>query len=227
MIDFEFVVFNDHNPFIVFDANSHIVYSNKSAEFLITIDSIEKLYNLALTYAPKSYGSKYSIVDISIDIFDFYAINVLYKDDNYIGIMLYNKPKKLKEIKLNGFSKSDINIILQANIEIFKLQSKCKLKLFSDFELPPFELHQNNLSLLIQKLFNCFQDAKELEISLNIKIGQKVIIENKKYNIVSLVLKNSIVKVKNEKELIDLAKKNYAHLFFNKNFIELDIPMIN
>ncbi len=226
MIDFEFVVFNDHNPFLVFDSSGAITYSNKSAEYLTTTDAIEKLYLLALQFAPKSYGTKYSLVDIQIDIFHFFAINVLYQDDEHIAIMLYNKPQKPQKITLNGFSKSDINLLLKTNIEIFKMQSDATIKLFSDFDLPPFQIHQNNLSLLLQKIFELFKNTKELNISLQLKIGQKVIIENKRYSIVSLLIKNGAISINNEAELLELAQKNYAKLYINKDFIELDLPMI-
>jgi len=226
LIDFEFVVFHDHNPFLVFDSNGHITYSNKAAEYLTTTDTIDKLYNLALQFAPKSYGAKYSCVDIQIDIFHFFAINVLYQDDENIAIMLYNKAKKSQKVTLQGFSKSDINLLLKTNIEIFKMQSNAKIKLFSDFDLPPFQIHQNNLSILIQKIFECFKEKKEIAISLHLKIGQKVIIENKRYPIVSLKVQNKELTIKNPQELYDLAQKNYAKIYIEKEYIELDLPMI-
>ena len=226
MIDFEFVIFNDHNPFLIFDSSGHIVYSNKAAEYLTTTDAIEKLYEIALRFAPKSYGSKYSLIDIQIDIFDFFAINVLYQNDEYIALMLYAKPKKSQKVTLNGFSKSDINLLLKTNIDIFKMQSDATIKLFSDFDLPPFQIHQNNLSLLLQKLFELFKNKKELNISLHLKIGQKIVIGEKQYPIVSLSIKNSYKRLSNKKELLELASKNYAKLYFNKNFIELDLAMI-
>ncbi len=226
MIDFEFVVFNEHNPFLVFDSNGAVIYSNKAAEYLTTTDSIGKLYNLALQFAPKSYGAKYSLVDIQIDIFNFFALNVLYQDDEHIAIMLYAKPNKPQKITLSGFSKSDINLLLKTNIDVFKMQSDAKITLFSDFDLPPFYIHQNNLSLLLQKIFELFKKKNELSISLHLKIGQKIVIEDKQYPIVSLTIKNSHVDISNKDELLELAEKNYAKLYIDEKFIELDLAMI-
>ncbi len=227
MIDFEFVVFNDHNPFLIFNTNGHVVYSNKAAEYLITINSIETIYQLALKFAPSTYGSKYSLIDIEIDIFNFFAINVLYENDDFISIILYMNPPKKEEITLNGFILSDINLLLKTNIDIFKMQTNTKLTIFSDLDLPPFQINQNNLSLLIQKILENFKDTKEFNISLSLKIGQKIIIENKKYPIVSLIFKTNKINIKNKNEIIKLSKKNYSKIYINEKYLELDIPMLN
>jgi len=92
LTDFRFFIEYDSNPFVLFNSKGQIVYLNSSAEILMGSCSKKELFELTLSYAPKTFGYKKSLLDLSFGYFEFYAINVLYENEEEIGIHLYNKP---------------------------------------------------------------------------------------------------------------------------------------
>jgi len=176
LTDFKFFIEHDSNPFILFSNDGKVVYLNESAELIFLEPSVDKkLFNIALAHAPKSYGYKKTLLELSLGSFQFYAINILYKNDDEIAIHLYKKPitKINNTTKLEGYSCTDLNLLLEANIELFKMQYKGKLLLFTDYDLPRFQLHQNNFSFLLRTLFAQFINSKIINITLKIKICSK------------------------------------------------------
>ncbi len=228
LTDFSFFVDNDINPFILFSNEGAIRHLNKSAEFLMGIDIQKEIFSLALTHAPQSFGHKVTLMEINFSSYEFYGINVLYNNDQEIGIQLYSRPrpKITQEETLEGYTLTDINLLLQANIELFKMQYTGKLSLMTDYTMPEIQLHQNSFSLLLRKVFTQFQQATELEITLTIKIGSKIIIGDKQYPIVSLKLKTDPRKTGSDKAIKDIALNNHINMRFKENILILEIPAI-
>ena len=227
-INFKFFIENDSNPFILFTNTGKVKYLNDSAEILMGSSTPKEIFDLALAYAPQTFGFKKSILNLNFNSFQFYGINVLYENEEFIGIHLYNKTieKIDKKITLDGFSLTDINMLLQANIELFNIHYEGKLSLLTDYDIPEFQIHQNNFSLFLRKIFTQFDESKNLKINVKIKMGERVVFKEKKYAIVVLELKSNNRKDEMDKELEGLAQKNCINLQLQKNTVVLEIPSI-
>ena len=84
---------HDYNPFILFSTSGELKYSNNSAELLLSYVSPKNFHDLALSYAPMSFGYKTTFITLEYDKFSFYGITVGYEDEEVIGIKLYQNPK--------------------------------------------------------------------------------------------------------------------------------------
>lgn len=228
-INFKFFLENDANPFILFTSTGKIKYINNSAEVLMGSCTPKEIFEIALRYAPQSFGSKKSILDLGFNSFRFYAINVLYENEEYIGIHLYNKvvDKVDKEIVMDGYTLTDINMLLQANIELFNINYGGKLNLLTDYDIPEFQVHQNNFSLLLSNLFAQFLESSKLEVNVKIKLGERVVIKEKKYAIIVLKLLGEGRAKDKDNELKKLAEKNCIDIELTNASITLEVPAIN
>ncbi len=191
--------------------------------------SKKELFELTLSYAPKTFGYKKSLLDLSFGYFEFYAINVLYENEEEIGIHLYNKPMiKLNNIlNLEGYSQTDINLLFEVNIELFKMQYNGKLELLTDYELPKLYIHQNNFSFLIRKILEQMLKSPKITIKIKIKIGEMIRVNGKKYPIILFTFESSIRYRGKDEEILSIATKNYINIHFAQNSITLEIPAIN
>jgi len=228
-IDFKFFIEHDANPFILFTNTGKIKYLNTSAELLMGSCTPKEIFVLALAYAPQTFGVKKSILNLNFNSFQFYGINVLYENEDFIGIHLYNEAieHSNKKILLDGFSLTDINMLLQANIELFNITYQGKIALLTDYDIPEFQMHQNNFSLLLQKIFALFNENKKVEINVKIKIGERVVIKEKPYPIILLEIKSTKKRDDDKKEIIDLVEKSAINLQIKKASIYLEIPAIS
>ena len=227
-INFKFFIENDSNPFILFTSSGKIEYLNSSAEVLMGSVTAKEIFNLALAYAPQTFGFKKSILNLNFNSFQFYGINVLYENEEFMGIQLYNKSieHSNQKIVLDGFTLTDINMLLQANIELFNIHYEGKLHLLTDYDIPEFQIHQNNFSLFLRKIFTQFEESKNLKINVKIKLGERVVFKNKKYAIVVLELKSNARKNEIDEELKDLASKNGINIQLQRNTVSLEVPSI-
>jgi hypothetical protein len=229
LTDFKFFIEYDTNPFILFNSKGQIIYLNSSAEILMGSCSKKELFEITLSYAPKSFGYKKTLIDLSFGYFEFYAINVLYDNEEEIGIHLYNKPMiKLNNIlNLEGYSQTDINLLFEVNIELFKMQYSGKLELLTDYELPKLYLHQNNFSFLIRKILEQMKKSPKIIIKIGIKIGEMIIVNEKKYPIILFTFEAQTREKSQDEEILSIATQNYINIHFFENSIVLEIPAIN
>jgi len=227
--DLKLFIEEDINPFILFSDTGSILYLNKSAEFLMGIDTQKEIYDLALAHAPHSFGHKVTLMELSFSSYEFYGINVLYHIDNEIGIHLYNRPrpKVTQEETLEGYTLTDLNLLLQANIELFSIQYQGKVSLMTDYSMPDIQLHQNNFSLLLRKVFAQFDQSSSLDISLTIKIGAKIIIRDKRYPIITLKLSAPQRDTSSDRSIKELALSDHIDTRFKKDTLILEIPAIS
>ncbi len=226
--NFKFFIENDVNPFILFSNEGSILYLNKSAELLMGIDTQKKIYDLALAHAPQSFGHRVTLMEFSFSSYEFYGLNTLYSNDMEIGVQLYNRPrpKVSSEEILEGYSLTDINLLLQANIELFSMQYTGKLSLMTDYTMPEVQLHQNSFSLLLRKIFAQFRQATHLEITLTTKIGAKIILGDKRYPIISLKLIADHREGDTDRAIKEIALSNHIDTHFRAESIFLEIPAI-
>ena len=226
--DFKFFIEHDVNPFIVFSHKGAIKYLNKSAEFIVTMESQKKIYDLALLHAPQSFGSRVALMELSYGSYEFYGINIMYKNENEIAVQLYSRPrpKTNSDESFEGYTPTDINLLLQANIELFKINFNGKISLMTDYSMPQIKLHQNSFSMLLRKIFSQLHENSRLNITLTVKIGSKIIINNKRYPIFILKIEGDKRISVNDEKLRKIAVENHIDLKFTENSTILEIPAI-
>ncbi len=226
--NFKTLIENDLTPLIIFDKHGKIVYLNKNAEMVVNVSTQKELYDLALSHAPKSFGSKVTHLNLSYKTFKFYAINVYYENEEEIVLQLYHKPLPLrKKMPLEGYVPTDINLLLEANIERFKIDFKGKITLFTDYDLPKLYLNQNRFSQLLQKIFGQCQEAQKIALSLTIKLGESIHINQKRYTILLFKIQPDKRETQEDESIERISEQNMINTILKKNEIILEIPYIH
>jgi len=227
LIDFEYFIETDNNPFILFNQSKRIVYLNHSAEILLAYVSKGELYDIALLNASSTFGFKTKIMDLKYGVFAFYAINVAYKDENLISIRLYKKPiiQNSQKLKQESLMTTDINTLLEANISLFKMSNSVKLNLLTDTAMPNFKVDQAQLSKLIKKSLELFKNNSSIMITLKIVVGEYIIINDKKEKLIALSFEAK-KRDKDDNTLQNIANSNYIAIVLKDNLIRFNIPFI-
>jgi len=227
-INFEAFVEWDNSPFILFNNSGKILYLNNAAEILFGYVSKKELYDIAVSYAPQSFGYKTTSLTLNYDSFMFHAITIGYENEEQISIRLYNTPrtKPTKKLETDKFIMTDINILLEANIALFQTKNTNPLKLLTDQDLPPFKLDQNNFSKLLRKVLNAFRSSDSIDISLKLLIGQHVIIEEKKEPLIQLSIEANGRYNDTDDEIRLLAAESQIKPLLKEHSIKLEIPLI-
>jgi len=228
LINFKFFVESDSSPFIVFDNNSKIEYLNGAAEVLMGYVAKRELYDLTLAYAPKDFGYKTTRLELQYDLFSFYALTVAYENEEFISLRLYHKPRLKSNInqELEKFPLTDINILLEANITLFKLKNNNTLNLLVDQDLPECRIDQNRFSKLLRKVLNAFRSSDHIDISLKLLIGEYVIIKDQKEQLIQLRIRANGRYADEDSEVNSLAQQINISSIMKEYSILLQIPFI-
>ena len=117
----------DLNPVLTFSSNARILYSNSEAQFLLNRIKSKELFDLALTYAPKTFGALTSYIDLTIKNYTFYAITVMYQNDEEIHMKLYKSAMVKKESKLNIKNINSTNIFTLVDLAISSSKIKSNI----------------------------------------------------------------------------------------------------
>jgi len=228
-INFESFIEWDNSPFILFNHKGKILYLNNAAEILFGYVSKKELYDIALSYAPQNFGYKTTALSLNYDSFMFYAITVGYENEEELSLRLYNTPriKPSKKLETDKLIITDINILLEANIALFKTKNRNHLTLLTDQDLPPFKLDQNNFSKLLRKVLDAFRASDSIDITLKLIIGQHVIIDDKKQPIVRLSIHANGRYTNADEEIRTLAIPSQIKCITKEYGIDLEIPLIS
>lgn len=227
-INFEAFIEWDNNPFILFNNSGKILYLNNASEILFGYVSKKELFDIAVSYAPQNFGYKTTSLALSYDSFLFHAITVGYENEEQISIRLYNTPriKATRKLETSKFITTDINILLEANIALFKTKNTNPLRLLTDQDLPAFKIDQNQFSKLLRKTLNAFRASDSIDISLKLLIGQHVIIDDKKESIVQLSVKANGRYTDTDDDIQSLASESQIKVLLQEHAIKLEIPLI-
>ncbi|MEA1953313.1 MAG: hypothetical protein U9O24_02850 [Campylobacterota bacterium] len=227
-INFQAFVEWDNSPFILFNAEGKILYLNNVAEILFGYVTKQELYDIALAYAPHTFGYKTTTLCLNYDAFNFFAITVGYEDEDQISIRFYNSPraKPSSTLETDKLIMTDINILLEANIALFKTKNSNPLQLLSDQDLPPFKIDQNSFSKLLRKTLDTFRASDSIGITLKLLIGEHVIIADKKEPIVQLSISANGRYHDADDEIKMLASQGHISSQLKEHTIKLEIPLI-
>lgn len=227
-IDFETFVEWDNSPFILFNQQGKIIYLNNAAEILFGYVSKQELYDIALSYAPLTFGYKTTSLSLGYDSFVFHAITVGYENEEQLSLRLYNTPriKPAHTVEKEKLITTDVNILLEANIALFKTKNPNRLTLLADQDLPAFKIDQNNFSKLLRKSLNAFRASDSIDITLKLLIGQHVIIEDKKEAIAQLSIEANGRYTDEDEDIRALATQSQIKCLMQEHAIKLEIPLI-
>ncbi|SFV52252.1 hypothetical protein MNB_SV-13-2169 [hydrothermal vent metagenome] len=227
-INFESFVEWDNSPFILFSNQGKILYLNHTAEILFAYVSQRELYDISLSYAPKNFGYKTTTLTLGYETFLFHAISVGYENEHEISLRLYHTPRPTtnKILKTDTFITTDINILLEANIALFRTKNSNNLRLLTDHDLPPFKIDQNTFSKILRKSLDAFSLSSQIYISLKILISQYIIIENEKKSIVQLRIKGDQRKNDADKEISNLCIERQIKCFPKVHELILEVPLL-
>ena len=228
-INFQNFIDWDNSPFILFSSLGKILYLNNSAEILFGYVSKQELYDLALAYAPQNFGYKTTTVSLNYDSFTFYAITVGYENEDQISIRFYNAPrvKSTTPIEREKLVSTDINLLLEANIALFRTKNSNTLQLLTDHDIPAFKLDQNNFSKLLRKTLESFRSSDSIHITLKLLTGEHVIIEGKKKPIVQLAVEANGRYSDADEEIKQIAMNCHVTQLLKERSIKLEIPLIS
>ena len=227
-IDFQSFLDWDNSPFILFNNQSKILYLNNSAEILFGYVSKKELYDLALAYAPPGFGHITTTLSLNYDAFTFYAITVGYENEEQISIRFYNTPRirSTTPIEKDKLVTTNINLLLEANIALFKTKNTNTLELLADHDLPSFKIDQNGFSKLLRKTLDTFRSSDSIRITLKLLVGEHVIIAGKKNPIIQLAVEANGRYSDADEEIRSLATQSYITALLKENTIKLEIPFI-
>jgi len=227
-IDFQPFVEWDNSPFILFSNQGKILYLNNAAEILFGYVSKQELYDITLAYAPHSFGYKTTTLSLNYDSFNFYAVTVGYENEEQISIRFYNTPRIKPAVPLDSekLMTTDINILLEANIALFKTKNNNRLQLLTDQDIPAFKIDQNNFSKLLRKVLDAFRSSDSISVSLKLLIGEHVIIADRKEAIVQLSIEANGRYNDADSEIKTLAQQSHITVLLKEHAIKLEIPLI-
>lgn len=222
---FEEWVEADLNPILSFSSSSKITYSNLEAQFLLNKIKQKELFDLALEYAPKTFGALTSYIDISIKNYSFYAITVMYENEDEIHLKLYKSAmvKKENNLDIKNINHSNIFTLVDLAISSSKIKTNINFTKNYDPSIPEFKLDASIFIKTLNQIFDSLKDNKNVSCSILLKIGEYIRINEKKYSLVSIVISSE--------EEYDFSKINIKEnvsfiLTLNKNNLIIDLPLI-
>jgi hypothetical protein len=185
------------------------------------------LYQLAVNYAPKSFGTLRSQVYLRYDRYIFCALLVGYIDDEKIGLRLY------KEMTNSSTNVSKGNI---TPTNLFALLELSKNSIFANKEvlitesldptIPEMKLHVESFLKLLNRIFTEYIDCKEIEIMVRLKIGQNLVVDGKSYPICNVSVINHKVNIVNTNALHSLAAEANVMVIIKDGKTIIEFPII-
>ena len=222
---FEEWVEADLNPIISFSSSSKIIYSNLEAQFLLNRIKQKELFDLALAYAPKTFGALTSYIDLSLKTYTFYAITVMYENEDEIHMKLYKSAMVKKENNLNIKNINVSNIFTLVDLAISSNKIKTNINFHKNYDpsIPEFKLDASVFIKTLNQIFESLKDNKNVSCSILLKIGEYIKINERKYSLVSIVISSL---EENNFSKINIKENNSFILTLNEDNITIDLPLI-
>ena len=215
----------DLNPVLSFSSSSKILYSNSEAQFLLNRIKPKELFDLALTYAPKTFGALTSYIDLTIKNYTFYAITVMYENEDEIHMKLYKSAMVKKESKLNikNINTTNIFTLVDLSISTSKIKNDINFTKNYDPSIPEFKLDASAFIKTLNQIFEAFSESKNVSCSILLKIGEYIKIDGKKYSLISIEITSD---ENNEFSKINLKDNHSFILTADENKVTIDLPLI-
>ncbi len=215
----------DLNPILSFSSTSKILYSNSEAQFLLNRIKQKELFDLALSYAPKTFGAQTSYIDLAIKNYTFYAITVMYENEDEIHMKLYKSAMVKKENTLNIKNINVTNIFTLVDLSISTSKIKTDINFIKNYDpsIPEFKLDASSFIKTLNQIFDAFKGNKNVSCSILLKIGEYIKIDEKKYSLISVEISTD---KENDFSSLNIKENNSFILTEDENKITIDLPLI-
>jgi hypothetical protein len=215
----------DLNPILSFSSTSKIIYSNSEAQFLLNRIKQKELFDLALSYAPKTFGAQTSYIDLTIKNYTFYAITVMYENEDEIHMKLYKSAMVKKENNLNIKNINSTNIFTLVDLAISTSKIKTNINFIKNYDpsIPEFKLDANSFIKTLNQIFEAFKEKENVSCSILLKIGEYIKIDGKKYSLISVEISSN---EKTDFTHISVKENNSFILTLDETKVTIDLPLI-
>ena len=215
----------DLNPVLSFSSSAKIIYSNSEAQFLLNRIKQKELFDLALTYAPKTFGALTSYIDLTIKNYTFYAITVTYQNEDEIHMKLYKSAMVKKESKLNIKNINTTNIFTLVDLAISTSKIKNNINFTKNYDpsIPEFKLDASSFIKTLNSVFEVFKNKNNVACSILLKIGEYIKIDNIKYSLISVEI---VANEESDFSSLNIKETNSFILTYDDTKVTIDLPLI-
>ncbi len=215
----------DLNPVLSFSSSAKIIYSNSEAQFLLNRIKQKELFDLALTYAPKTFGALTSYIDLTIKNYTFYAITVSYENEDEIHMKLYKSAMVKKESKLNIKNINTTNIFTLVDLAISTSKIKNNINFTKNYDpsIPEFKLDASSFIKTLNSVFEIFKNKNNVACSILLKIGEYIKIDNIKYSLISVEI---VANEESDFSSLNIKETNSFILTYDDTKVTIDLPLI-
>jgi hypothetical protein len=227
MFDCSDIIEYDLNPFFEFDKNGKILNANLEAEFLLSKIDKKTLFELAINNAPMNFGFVNKYLDFKFYRTNFYGLTVGYRSVDSIILRLY-KVVSSKKLVSNEFNQL-VNIYEIVDLAISSTMISninLKIKRLFDPTIPNLKINTNKFLLILNKVLENFISYNEISISINLKIGEYIKIDDKKYQVIKVKVESQNRDKTNDTLIENLSSKLSVYPIFLENSISLELPLI-
>ena len=215
----------DLNPILSFSSSSKIIYSNSEAQFLLNRIKQKELFDLALTYAPNTFGALTSYIDLTIKNYTFYAITISYENEDEIHMKLYKSAMVKKESKLNIKNINTTNIFTLVDLAISTSKIKNNINFTKNYDpsIPEFKLDASSFIKTLNSVFEVFKNKNNVACSILLKIGEYIKIDNIKYSLISVEI---VANEESDFSSLNIKETNSFILTYDDTKVTIDLPLI-
>lgn len=217
----------DLNPIISFSSQGKINYSNQEAQFLLSRISQKEIFDLALRYAPNSFGFKTTYIDLPLKNYLFYAITIGYENEDVIHVKLYKSSFVKKKKKLSSKNASITNIFTLVDLTISTKKTKSQIKYIKNYDpsIPELKLVAPEFLKLLNAVYDSIDNATMVTTSVKLKTGEYIRIDEEKYSLITV----EIICDGDFNRFIDNDKDQETNAFIltvEENKILIDLPLL-
>lgn len=215
----------DLNPIITFSNSGKLLYSNAEAQFLLNRVSLKELYDIAIKYAPATYGFSTSYINLQLKNYVFYAITVGYETEEELFVKFYKSTMVKKENKLSTKNAEHANIFTLVDLNISTLKTKCEINFIKNYDpsIPEFKMIVPELLKIIGKVYESFVRCTTITTSIKLKIGEYIRIDEKKYSLISIEITSD--GYLNYSENLETSSNSFI-LTAEEKKVTIDLPLI-
>ena len=85
-LNYKLWIEEDLNPFFVYKSNGKIDYLNQEAQYLLSKISHKEIYDIAIKYAPHTFGLEHKFLDINLILIKTNAYETIFQKTHNDGI---------------------------------------------------------------------------------------------------------------------------------------------